>query len=915
MRVENTGSRKRHLSIAGLLLFLFAIHLPCLSHAATYENGIFQFDDPEASYTIQFVFDGSSEPLPVSYEISTENHPTLPGAQLAVHRFNIDAPATSAIQNWTVTGNLSSTIVLKRTTNLWSGPWTAVSNNPFRMQWGNFYELAFRVYDPSQFTGERQVSFYFALGRPTYPPAIDTFSAYPTAIAPGETVSFTCEAHDTGTWGSEYLIFKFDMNNDGNYDHEALGVLNPGEEDAFRGIRRAEVAIKYNDPGIYEATCLVENDRGETTQSPPVAISVSNTKLSVVGRPNDPGDLERAIIPPDERFPAHYYLTLTGSEGNAIVDEPLTVRIDDTSAARLEGGTASGSQITVTTDDQGRAEFAYIFLDTPPADKPIIDDITIESVELGIRQAVNVSVGLKLRVMDVTESWDNSVAVPRDLSLRIALADAFRPELNLEEYISSLLAETGQHLGVAITTWWLNRPEPDTLQWIADYIKGFETPPDDILYRNGRGWIKKVNDQFVVNVIDPPMTNVGPHWLPTLTLNGEGLHLFELKIDPVILPEQTGDQSLAIVKAAPSFPFYFGADVYGAESVFKSLVCAFSSTDAEQFLLKAVVLDCPLLGNAQWVGAWASGTVIPYVLLVTEVADLVCNFLEGNHLAVGAALAGKYLARLDSLQESGAIALTEDELKLLKKGLVASSIKKFYDTYNDSVKHFMPEASPSSLRGPLQVVASEETGQWPEDISLAEVTGAVESLSAGVMAAPQMLGLEALAMVSNGPLSVEQMASGGVGLEDTEVDVLIYETGDPSPVLFTAADTTLFRVRNLAGRAAILERYVIGTTGENMVLSFAADSNAITRDLDGDGQTDDFIYPQSTTNYDFLLGDVDMNGIVDLSDGVLALRLASGLAPPEVSSEVLPWAVDVNGDRHVGLAEALYVLRGAAELR
>lgn len=477
---------------------------------------------------------------------------------------------------------------------------------------GNYYRLLFTGNDPSKLSGYRTVIFYFALGRQTFPPAIDAFTAYPSAIAPGEMVYFSCEAHDTGDVGSEALIFRLDVNGDGIYDTaEKLGFLVDPADDPFRGVRRAEFAVKYNNRGIYEANCQVENTRQETVVSEPLFISVSDHRLGVVGRPNDNIDLETAIIPPGQRFPATYHLTFTElGTGSPVAGSTLTVSIDSSSQARLESGLESGSSIPVVTDAQGEAEFTYAFLDVPANGSPIPDRIVVASTALGLHKTIEVSVGLKPQVVKATTSWDSNTSVPRTLGLRIAVVDAFRPSLDLEAWIASLYAETGNHLGFAATTRWLNRPDPDFFQWLNDNIKGFTAPPDDLLYTNGRGWLKKVNGQYIFQAIDQPKMGVGGNSLPTLTLTAEGLHLLEATLAPVLLPEDYGNPALDFVKSAVPIPLYFGADVYGAESVFQSLVCSFSPTDAEQFLLKSVILDCPLITEAAWVGAWA-GSAVP----------------------------------------------------------------------------------------------------------------------------------------------------------------------------------------------------------------------------------------------------------------------------------------------------------------
>ena len=58
-----------------------------------------------------------------------------------------------------------------------------------------------------------------------------------------------------------------------------------------------------------------------------------------------------------------------------------------------------------------------------------------------------------------------------------------------------------------------------------------------------------------------------------------------------------------------------------------------------------------------------------------------------------------------------------------------------------------------------------------------------------------------------------------------------------------------------------------------------------------------------------LLGDMDQDGDLDLADVILAIQICTGKAP---SLEVTG-AADVNGDSRIGLEEAIYVLRKAAQ--
>jgi hypothetical protein len=58
-------------------------------------------------------------------------------------------------------------------------------------------------------------------------------------------------------------------------------------------------------------------------------------------------------------------------------------------------------------------------------------------------------------------------------------------------------------------------------------------------------------------------------------------------------------------------------------------------------------------------------------------------------------------------------------------------------------------------------------------------------------------------------------------------------------------------------------------------------------------------------------GDVNLNGIVDLTDIILALQVIAGIVPVDAIGN----DADVNGDDKIGMAEAIYVMQKVAGLR
>jgi hypothetical protein len=337
---------------------------------------------------------------------------------------------------------------------------------------------------------------------------------------------------------------------------------------------------------------------------------------------------------------------------------------------------------------------------------------------------------------------------------------------------------------------------------------------------------------------------VGPHLLPAINLNAQGLHLFELTIAPVILPEDVSDQSIQVVKSASSNRFWFGTDVYGTDSLFQSLVCSFQPTDAQQFVVKSVFLDCPLLTVTEWVGEWAAGTAIPYVLLVVEVANLICDFMEGKILNVASTMSAKYLTRLDDLRKAGKIVLTEREMRLLKRGLIAKSIKTLYDTYNDSVKHFHPQDTQTfGLTQPEALASGEE---WPESLSLEEFRHFLTQMTAGFMFGQDMRGWECVAVLSDGQVTFEEAPGDLLRLGGEEVNVYLFPSGAGFLSVLSNEAVNIFRIQSILNNLVSLSHYSITSTGRptRLALDLAKDGTLLI-DQGADGTIEDFLKPET----------------------------------------------------------------------
>ena len=99
---------------------------------------------------------------------------------------------------------------------------------------------------------------------------------------------------------------------------------------------------------------------------------------------------------------------------------------------------------------------------------------------------------------------------------------------------------------------------------------------------------------------------------------------------------------------------------------------------------------------------------------------------------------------------------------------------------------------------------------------------------------------------------------------------------------------------------------------DDNLLKSVGEEEALMVDLDGDGQPDDFIYPENTVSCFFTMGDVDRDGTIGLRDGMLVLQALTGLNTTQ--GLIMPWAVDVNGDSKIGIEEVIYILQNIGEL-
>jgi hypothetical protein len=62
-------------------------------------------------------------------------------------------------------------------------------------------------------------------------------------------------------------------------------------------------------------------------------------------------------------------------------------------------------------------------------------------------------------------------------------------------------------------------------------------------------------------------------------------------------------------------------------------------------------------------------------------------------------------------------------------------------------------------------------------------------------------------------------------------------------------------------------------------------------------------------------GDLSGDGVTDLTDAIIALKVLTGQNPPQLRTDYTVSGADVNGDNRVGTEELIYILQEEAELR
>jgi len=128
-------------------------------------------------------------------------------------------------------------------------------------------------------------------------------------------------------------------------------------------------------------------------------------------------------------------------------------------------------------------------------------------------------------------------------------------------------------------------------------------------------------------------------------------------------------------------------------------------------------------------------------------------------------------------------------------------------------------------------------------------------------------------------------------------------------IIIAGSDAGQFRIFDNSLSGSIIQPQKSALVGISFYPTSLGDKNAILIIKDAGGKV---LWQASLTGrLDYLIrGDVNDDSQVDLADAILALQVAAGQRPAGLNA-----VVDVDGNGRIGMAEAVYVLQTAAELR
>jgi len=583
-------------------------------------------------------------------------------------------------------------------------------------------------------------------------------------------------------------------------------------------------------------------------------INFTFASLSIWADPHiAPYSSEVAIIPGDSRFPGRYQFTLRDAAGQPFPDEELTVRITDSSRARLEGDNQAGSQITVTTDAQGRAIVNYIYLGSAKFDSPLEDTITITHPSFSAPVTATVSVGLNIGIGEVNTPQQDSGFFPKTLGMRLELEDDFRPTMDLRSYLSALEDLTGHTIAVNISTEWLNPPEPAFMDRFQAIFPNYGNDDEPELYQGTcvLNYGDNPLQHVIAEALDSPHVTFGANTLPAILFTDPGNYWFAVYANPVILPAGATTSSDFVRGASqPNMGRMFGANILeGSESVFQSVVCSVKPTTKAQFVAMTLFVDNPYF------------QIVPPIAaanMITKASGLICDYMQGNYVTAAVSMMSLGADGLENAYTSGALDITLEQFNQLGKLVRLNKAYSKFDNLKSGRDLFFANApsqaresrSPQLLSQDSDVQASQAQSQsldnyWPEDLDLTEYAEIIGKTMAGEMSeSSDMNGWQVFGILNDGDVSTTTALDESEYFSNAGVHVYLLPAAANTINIQTTSNTEIYRYYRASNREVYSAEYRFTPQNNASLLSLSLQTAEMTIDNGADGTFDDSFSPK-----------------------------------------------------------------------
>ncbi len=580
--------------------------------------------------------------------------------------------------------------------------------------------------------------------------------------------------------------------------------------------------------------------------------------LSVTSEPSAPsipGDT--AIIPGDSRFPARYQLILRDPEGRLLADIPLSISIEDSTIARLDGGGSSGREILVTTDDQGKALVEYTFLGSiPGGEAPLADTITVKNQDLGLEEYLYVSIGLDIQVITLSKAENgNQGNFPKTLGMRFQIQDAHRPEMNLFTYLINLERVTGNSVGMNLEIQWLNKPSPRFMDNLRSFFPNLANPPEPVMYKGD--CVVSIGDnalsEIIIEALAQPSLSIGPNIFPAIRFPTPGNYWFRAVVTPVVLSKAgSNSDDYDLIRGMTEWetgPIFSAHILEESESLLQSLVCMFNPTSKQQFVVKSLFLDNPILTGLSVAGG------IPFATMAaTKVSGIICDYMKGNYFTAMANLISLDIAMRKNLVAEGIWDLTQAQQEQMARLHLLNFYWANWSAGKNSWDQFSAKSPKRNLSIETVLADSDEAIElWPEELAFGEYLDSIAQAMAGALASDDyfkdwdfiaVLGGDEDPVISGGGTNV--ISAGG-----NEVTVFFCPSERGELFVSSTGDLTVYHHHIESSDSVSVRSYDIVGTGEDTQCTLDLSSeNILLVDRGRDGSIDTFLPPEINTYRD-----------------------------------------------------------------